>query len=260
MEPHYTPVHQLVPPYSPSVTPVEPPPYEATPSHQTQNNPQLPDGIELKSSSKGISSTDPLLNNDANLLSLFFKSNNTSPRMWVEIMGYEIVIKHSTSSRITNQISRSRREERRVHFRLSYDISQFISQVGTIHTPVPKKGLPKKVEDILTEHISTSSNFKKIVLKKHVVWDYEWLNQALKSAIRSRGFRHQLQISYRLENYRVKVTRDPSSSHFYNHPATKVLCVVTCLCVVAWPIAYFYGRKHQRTLISAFTMNLTPQE
>ncbi|KAJ9087025.1 hypothetical protein DSO57_1037368 [Entomophthora muscae] len=129
-----------------------------------------------------------------------------------------------------------------------------------MHTPVPKEGPPKKVEDVLAEHISASNNLKKIVLKKEVVWDYEWLDQALTSAIRSRGFRHQLQISYRLENYKVKVISDNARSRFYNHPATKVLCVITCLCVIAWPLAYFYGRKHQRTLISAFTMNLTPQE
>ncbi|KAJ9070880.1 hypothetical protein DSO57_1002940 [Entomophthora muscae] len=265
MDPQSTPVYQPKLSYSPSVTPIEQSRYEAQVSHQTQNNPQLPDDIKLKSSSEGISSADPLLNNDANLLSLFFKSNNTSPRMWVEIIGYETVVTYTTTTGSNGQMIHNRREDKKIHFKLAYDVSQLISQAGTMHTPVPKEGPskegpPKKVEDVLAEHTSSSNNLKSIALKKEVVWDYEWLDQALTAAIRSRGFKYQLQISYRLENYYVKVICDHATSRFLNHPVTKVLCVLTCLCVVAWPIAYFYGRKHQRMLISDFTMNLTPQE
>ncbi|KAJ9072893.1 hypothetical protein DSO57_1022360 [Entomophthora muscae] len=232
-------------------------------SSQEQSFSQFPENINLKVTSEGIFSSDSLLN-DPGLLFLFFYSNNQRPKMWVDIVGYEIERVsedvHTTDADGRHQVVNQTRDRTKTYFDLSYDVSQFVSSTGKIQAQNSDSLSEERVKAILAEHTSDSNRLKTIVLKKEVDWDYKGLTQALTTAIRSKGFRHMISINYRLENHKLKVTSDSKLSRCLLHRVSKVLCVLSCLCLVAWPVAYLYRRKHERQLTSSFSMSITPEE
>lgn len=166
---------------------------------------------------------------------------------------------HTLDSEGRNQVTNQTRDQNKTYFELSYDISQFVSSTGNIHIPSSGDSV-EEIQCLLSKHASDPNRLKRIVLKKEVQWDYGGLTQALTAAIRFKGFRHLLSINYRLENHILEVASDSKLARWLRHPLSKFLCAISCLCIVAWPTAFLYRRKHERKLTSTFAMSITPEE
>lgn len=234
--------------------------YEHTPSFKP-----LPSHIKVELSKKGAFSNDPELNSDSELLQSFFYSNNTKPRLFVDIEGFEIEnineefrsVDLEGSTRTTNQT----RSSTKYYFQLSLEVTQYISNLGSIqfaneNSSNSSQSLSKLFED----YIKDENKLKAFKIVKKVNWDYEALTKALTYLIRSRGFRHNIQIIYRLENNIMKVSSDSQTAGCLSHPLSQVLCVLSCLCLIAWPIAKLYRKTHGKQLISSFPVTINPQQ
>jgi hypothetical protein len=126
-------------------------------------------------------------------------------------------------------------------FDFSIDVSDYISPTWDRLIAVNKADNSQLIhwKQVVDEFTSSKNYLKEIHLEKEVLWDYDALTQSIILAIRSTGYPFQISVTYPKKYSTVSVFSSSSLSKFSHNTCVKVLCVITCLCIIFYR-KYFY--------------------
>ncbi|KAI9291566.1 hypothetical protein K502DRAFT_321051 [Neoconidiobolus thromboides FSU 785] len=220
----------------------------------------VPKDIEFEVSKRGIMSRDPVLNKDEQLLKNFIYSNNSKPKMSINIEGYRMESYSEIVYYQEDGETKSRtelREVKEIDFELSFDVSQYISEIGMVHNPKLEGQAEEEVNQAISQYIASEKYLKELKVVKEVSWDYEALTQAITNTIRRLGYRNYITVEYPMANQRIKIQENNWANTCIHDPYCKVIQVISCLCVFTWPMAYFLKKNYAASLRSTFTMNIS---
>jgi hypothetical protein len=93
-----------------------------------------------------------------------------------------------------------------------------------------------------------------------VQWDFTELQQAIIGAIRNAGFYKQITITFPKQQHEVSVHSAHCMGRFARNTWVRVLCVLSCLWVVACPIYMCSRHRMADTLLADFKMRITPKD
>lgn len=211
---------------------------------------------KFQTGTNGIETDDSVLNKDKDALLDFFIKNCTPPRMKIRIYGYHMVTVRHTDSKGKSHT----RQERRTDFDLYYDLSPLISPIGTIYAIPDKDNVMLTVPEIIQRYIATDNTFKSLTLRKHPVWDYHGLTNAIVGAIRANGYFENVEVTFPMENHKMTIESDSGLNKARRSTVTKIFCILSCLWVFAYPIFLMARKKYDGTLRADFQMGLTAEQ
>ncbi|KAI9331385.1 hypothetical protein BDR26DRAFT_870454, partial [Obelidium mucronatum] len=139
-------------------------------------------------------------------------------------------------------------------FNFSIDVSNYISNEWERVMAVPKQTSTEQQpvlgpwKAVLDQFISSKNLLKEIHMQKEVVWDYGNIQNSIVMALRMAGYGHNIRITFPKLNYMVSAYSDSTLSKATDSMAMKVFCVVTCLCIIFYPI-FLMVRKNDRISI-----------
>ncbi|KAG0183237.1 hypothetical protein DFQ28_000107 [Apophysomyces sp. BC1034] len=216
---------------------------------------------------EGIISRDDHLNRDGEALAQFLYEHNTPPKMSVRFYGFhEETHWRSRSSRDSNGNLVEEREpvsQTVEDFDFMVDCSGNVSSEcqGVYVMPDPKSGQVKTVRQLCDDYIHEHNQLKELQLTKVVEWNYAELTQALTAAIHAHGYCHHIHISYVMKNYKITVKTSSQISRMADHWLVRLLCFVSCLWIVAWPVLWLWRKKFgHATLKSEWLMAVTERD
>lgn len=203
---------------------------------------------------KGIYSHDPLLDNNPEELWRFLVSNLQAPRMAVGIMGTHTVTTTSgtgsNSSTSTTTVT---------DFSIQLDVSKYVNpQWSRIFTNPSRRAskdvVTPTVRETLEEYAGSKNAFKEFRLLKFVEWDFEELTKSLEELVRSTGYRSTVNITFPMQGYKVVALASNEFSKAANSKVVRVLCVVSCLFLVFWPVWAIARKRMKNRLVCAYGM------
>lgn len=225
--------------------------------------------IPVKISNSGVISYDALLNKDPNLLYNFFLYHNTAPKLFIDIKGYHTEYTLKTYNG-TNSYGEYILEEvwddvEVVDFTMSFDASEYIYPAGALHliSPMSRPKDYYAIRDMswyFERYTQSTFKVKDIQLEKNIQWDFEGLTNAILYSIRSQGYRDKVNISYRRENYEVKVVSESKVAKLYQSKFMNALCVLTCCCLIFAPFARIYDDYLCVKMRYPFKMSISAQD
>ncbi|KAJ3101727.1 hypothetical protein HDU96_009872 [Phlyctochytrium bullatum] len=113
---------------------------------------------------------------------------------------------------------------------------------------------------VLEEFTGSRNWFKEIHMAKEIPWDYEQLKTALVRAIRWTGYPHDIAIRFIKQGYKVSAYSPSLFSKASQSSLVKVLCILSCLWVVALPVYSITRKKVQGRLQCVYPMMWGGQE
>nr|CAG8639071.1 6097_t:CDS:1 [Entrophospora candida] len=219
---------------------------------------------KFKRTSEGVTTCEPKLNREPESLYRFMLAHNDKPNMAIKIHGYHYETRHYTYTYTdaNGNIQYGTRSETYVvtDFLITIDLSEYVLPNGTIHAIPNKKNPDPQIMDIVNEYINHENKLKEFIMKKTVLWDYQSLTKAISTSIRLHGFHRFLEITYPLQNHKVKVQSDHKFAKFTRNTFTQVLCVVTCVCIVFWPLFWLYKKSFKNQIRSDFCMSISTRD
>ncbi|CAB4397525.1 hypothetical protein RhiirA5_448939 [Rhizophagus irregularis] len=211
----------------------------------------------------GVTSHDPKLNSEPESLLRFFMEHNDKPEMAIKVHGYhtEVVDESytSTDSDGNRTVHYQSRTVEITDFNFTLDLTEHISTNGIIRT-ISKNNKQKDILELLNEYVKNENTLKNIEMKKVVIWDYESLTKAISTVIRQQGYRSDLRITFPLRNHFVRVESDHKFAKFARNIWTKILCFITCLWIIFFPILWLYRNSFKNQIRSDFVMNISEKD
>jgi hypothetical protein len=173
---------------------------------------------------EGIKSNDERLNQKGEM-SNYFETYSSRPQVLVTVWGHHTETRHSGSGK-----------NRRSHtvtitdFRYSFELTPYILP-GTIDGSKDK---------IIEGYLSSGNSLKRCIMTKNVQWNFGALRGMVEKRIRDLGWTRSLTVSLNVMKPSVKVESSSDVSKCLRHPCTDVLCVITCMCVLYYPLKWCY--------------------
>jgi hypothetical protein len=96
-------------------------------------------------------------------------------------------------------------------------------------------------------------------MRKQVVWDFNNLQSAIRFAILQTGYRNRIDVSFPLRSASVSAYCSDPLSKVAHNTCFKVMCVLSCLCIIFAPI-YFLSRKKVDTIVCEFNVGISASE
>ena len=202
-------------------------------------------------SNMNISSYDPILDSNPDELWKFFLSSTciSSPRIKIRIIGTE------TTSSGENQ-------ETTTHFVFSVPISHFIEptwkSLYTVSDPTNKLVGDFKV--FLEAYAKSKNLFKSISMIKQIDWNFERLRLAIIKVVRSTGFRHDIQVIFEKQNFKVTARSSSPVSKLSQDNCCKCLCFISCLCLIGFPLLMLFRKKLGARLVLHFDTTVSEED
>ncbi|KAF9978153.1 hypothetical protein BGZ73_003534 [Actinomortierella ambigua] len=208
----------------------------------------------------GVESEDPILE-DPYQLYRFLVAHNDRPSLHVLITGHHTERRQSTTTDKDGHHSTTTYTAKVEDFKITFDLSEYVSTVGTLYTVAnPKTGRKLTLREAMEEYAQDENAFKEFHMEKHVIWDYEELKKAITHAIRSVHYRYTIEISFPTQNNKVIVRSASPAATFMRNTWTKVFCFVTLIGVIAYPLRACYRRIKDKSVRSSFNVNLSPRD
>jgi hypothetical protein len=195
---------------------------------------------------KGVYSHDPILDRNPNELWRFLVSNLRQPRLAVHISGTHTETRQARRGTITVTVT---------DFSFYVDVSKYVIPQWTriVARPKSKKdqpGMPTPtLRETLEEYTSSTNPFKELHLEKQLLWDIERITQLLTDLVRSTGYRSKITVKFPMQDYKVVALASNQYSQAAHSKVVRVLCVLSCLCVVFWP-AWAIARKRMKNRLA----------
>ncbi|KAJ2780403.1 hypothetical protein H4R18_003484 [Coemansia javaensis] len=231
--------------------------------------------LEYKRTSKGYSSSDPLLNTDARALRRFITETNERPRVTVVVEGSHMEERspgmrprrdsdaqqdQQQGGPYWNQGGESCREKV-VDFRFSLELTPFIHDRGSLYTARQRSGEPYDIDAILQDYVGAENVLKEIVVQKRAIWDYDAVRQQIIAFIRGTvGYPHTVAVTFPMENDRISIKTHSAIGRVWRHPVTSFLCFLTCACLVGWPLRRLATQRWRNKLMSDFVVLVAPHD
>jgi hypothetical protein len=231
--------------------------FAAGPSDRQDYQPQI------TRDSSGIETDDEHLNKDHKALLNFFVNNCSPPQLFVNIRGHHTEHRTRTVTRHHDGRTTYHTEHYTVDvtdFEQLYDLTPYIDPTGTIYTVPDEQNNFLTVPQLLEKYTKDENVFKSLVLTKYVQWDFTELQQAIIGAIRNAGFYKQITITFPKQQHEVSVHSAHCMGRFARNTWVRVLCVLSCLWVVACPIYMCSRHRMADTLLADFKMRITPKD
>jgi hypothetical protein len=108
--------------------------------------------------------------------------------------------------------------------------------------------------------VASTNKFKSIKLRKHPVWDYGQLEQAIRGAIRMACYRHHISITFPMENHQMSVQSNSKVGKAAKNPSVQALCCISCLWIFAYPAYLIACEKFNHCLRADFQMAISGQQ
>ncbi|KAI7826304.1 hypothetical protein BX661DRAFT_183764 [Kickxella alabastrina] len=220
--------------------------------------------LEYKRSSKGYSSSDQWLNTDPAALLRFISECNERPRVNIEVKGThtenKVVENFSTGENGQTRRESHTQQESIVDFQFSLELTSYIHERGTLYTARGSDGEPVDLQGVLADYIRTDNFLKEIKVQKKAIWDYELVRREMVAFVKSTGYPHTVTVSFPMDNDRIVVRSHGRAAQIWRHPVTNFLCVITCACLVGWPMRYFSVRKWRNKVMSDFAVLVSPKD
>jgi hypothetical protein len=105
------------------------------------------------------------------------------------------------------------------------------------------------LRETLEEYTSSTNPFKELHLEKQLLWDIERITQLLTDLVRSTGYRSKITVKFPMQDYKVVALASNQYSQAAHSKVVRVLCVLSCLCVVFWP-AWAIARKRMKNRLA----------
>ncbi|KAJ2617395.1 hypothetical protein H4S08_000363 [Coemansia sp. RSA 1365] len=216
--------------------------------------------LEYKRSSKGYSSSDPWLNTDARALRRFITETNERPRVSIEVIGSHTEEKEVSTRRDQNEQRSQTSRETVVDFKFTMQLTQHINKQGSLHTARAPDGEPYEIDQVLEDYVAADNMLKEIKVQKKAIWDYELVRREITDFIYSIGYPHSVTVNFPMEGDRTVVKTHNKVGRLWRHPATNLLCLVSCACLVGWPLKYFATKRWRNKVMSDFVVMIPPEE
>ncbi|KAJ2641922.1 hypothetical protein GGF44_001907 [Coemansia sp. RSA 1694] len=219
--------------------------------------------LEYKRSSKGYSSADPWLNTDSRALLRFITESNERPRVSVEVVGSHTESRTVESTRTENGQTRcetNTHQESVVDFKFSLELTPYVHDKGSLYTARGPSGEPYDITTILDDYVRADSFLKEIRVQKKVIWDYELVRREIADFIRTTGYPHTVTVSFPMEHDRISVKSHNAAAKIWRHPISSLLCLLTCACIVGWPMQYYATKRWRNKLMSDFVVLASPRD
>jgi hypothetical protein len=189
--------------------------------------------------------------------------HNDKPEIAIKIHGYhtESIDESytSTDSDGNRTVHYQTRTIEVTDFSFTFDLSEYVSNNGIIHT-VSKNNRERNVMEVLNEYVKNENSLKNIEMKKVVIWDYGSLTKAISTVIRQQGYHKDLRITFPLRNHIVRVESDHTFAKFTRNIWTQILCIITCLWIIFYPILWLYRNSFKNQIRSDFLMNISEKD
>ncbi|KAJ2040099.1 hypothetical protein GGI03_003052 [Coemansia sp. RSA 2337] len=219
--------------------------------------------LEYKRSSKGYSSADPWLNTNSRALLRFITECNERPRVSVEVVGSHTENRVVESTRTENGQTRCdthTHQESIVDFKFSLELTPYVHDKGSLYTARGPTGEPYDISTILDDYVRADNFLKEIRVQKKVIWDYELVRREIADFIKTTGYPHTVTVSFPMEHDRISVKSHNAAAKIWRHPVSSFLCLVTCACIVGWPMQYFATKRWRNKLMSDFVVLASPRD
>ncbi len=174
-------------------------------------------------------------------------TNLNSPALFINING-------SHQNRYTSRDSNGNtttHTETVYDFKIDLDISHYISPIWSkiVCQPRPGSNEFKTFRQVLEEYCQTKKTFKDIILRKQVVWAYYEIYMICYNIVRSTGYCHNVSISFTNRADEVQVHTGNAWNKMANSVCCRVMCVLSCLCVIFWPIYCGMKKKNSHRFV-----------
>lgn len=200
---------------------------------------------------KGVYSHDETLDRNPNELWRFLVSNLRPPRMAVHVSGTHTETRTTGTGKDTSTSSTTVTD-----FSVQIDVSKYVVPQWSRIVAHPSKGqaMTPTVRETLDEYTSSANPFKELRLAKLVLWDVERVTQLLTDLVRSTGYGKKgglqtIRVQFPMQDYKVVALASNRYSRAAHNKLVRVLCVVSCLCVVFWP-AWALARKRMKNRLA----------
>ncbi|KAJ3408897.1 hypothetical protein CcCBS67573_g07558 [Chytriomyces confervae] len=166
------------------------------------------------------------------------------PTMKVKIRGTHEET-HTEMRTVTDSNGRTRTESHETSktvtdFNFTLDVTNYVSETWERIEAAPKREMvePELGEwRAVIEAFTRSENpLKEIHMHKEIEWDVKQIRKWLEAAIRTTGYCHRVHIDFPKSNDTVTALADSDLSHCANSFVTKVLCFLSCLWILFWPL------------------------
>jgi hypothetical protein len=210
---------------------------------------------------KGVYSHDPILDRNPNELWRFLVSNLRQPRLAVHVSGTHTETRSTGQGGIaTGQGGIANGGTTTTHtvtdFSFYVDVSKYVipQWIRIVARPKSKKDQPTPtLRETLEEYTSSTNPFKELRLEKQLLWDIERITQLLTDLVRSTGYgvkrRQKITVKFPMQDYKVVALASNQYSQAAHSKVVRVLCVLSCLCVVFWP-AWAIARKRMKNRLA----------
>ena len=190
----------------------------------------------------GRQSFDPRLET-VDELTRYFQTHNTYPTLSCTVHGYHKKTSGSGKKKRTHTVT---------DFRYEFDLTSLVSPYGYIQATPTEQGEPRSLPQVLEDYCASTNSLKELRMIKTITgFDFETVRQAFVSRLRDLGFRRRISIGFEVGNNCAKVITPTWQAKAANSPAVKCFCVVTCLCIIGWPLRTLM-RDLQDTIHSNF--------
>ncbi|CAF4642525.1 unnamed protein product, partial [Rotaria socialis] len=190
-----------------------------------------------------------LVDKNPDQLWLYFMTYlNEKPQLKVSIHGFYTQTYTETESYRgsngtyqTHVVTRSRLV---TEFYFSIDLSPYICEQWGRVAVIPSAkariaGETVTLRDALEQYTLSNKKIKEIVLEKQCHgWDLEELKKKIIALVRSTGYQNGINVAYNRVNYQIAARSSSKLSQFANSTVVRVLCCISCLCIIFGPIYY----------------------
>ncbi|KAI8896105.1 hypothetical protein BC833DRAFT_598865 [Globomyces pollinis-pini] len=228
-----------------------------------QNCPPIDKPSTVKCNINGsgnIETYEPALDSDTDELWKFFMSHLSPPKVTIQVNGHHQETRTRTVVR-DGQSHMETYQESVQDFNFTFDISPFVSPLWARIACVPIPGQPPKTyKDTLAEYATSKNKLKEIHLEKQANWDYGQISNMIVGCVRATGYPHSIIVTYPTTGNKVHVYASGGVSQLAHNNCVKCLCVVTCLCIIFFPMYYMARKKTSNKIICDYSINLSPME
>eukprot|EP00122_Pirum_gemmata_P000997 Pgem_evm1s893 len=219
--------------------------------------------MKMKSTKKGMESSDMRITNQEEILK-FFQYNNSAPTLSANVEGYHYETRYRTVSYTDADGNTQQRlesyEVKVTDFDYDIPMSDQVIPYGYMQgLPAKKgknKGKPRTCMECIDEFQQSENKMKSLRMNKIIEWDYSRARSLIVNRIRNLGYYNSVSVTFHNLNYRV-VLRTPFSEASAQC-WFQCLCAVTCCCIFFYPFKKLYSVEEK--MVSVFRMNSSVDE
>jgi hypothetical protein len=212
------------------------------------------DNYEYKHWDNGVRTLDPRLTSTEAMMG-FFLQHNGPPTAGIRVHGYHYETRHSTSGSGKNRRTTTRRV-RVTDFLYTMDISRHIIPHGFMQVLGDTSGNTRTFDQVCQEYLNHSNSLKSIKMFKTVQWDFATACDLVRQRVRALGWRRHLSVSPVFDNFKVNITCSSALAQCYTNECVKLLCCLTCLCILWYPVMWCYKKNFDSSLRSHFHVDI----